>query len=62
MEDIRKLLRHLCSQCENEVIEFKEAKRNFDSANLRKYFSALSNEANLRGLEFGKRKFRTTEV
>ena len=53
MEDIRKLLRHLCSQCENEVIEFKEAKRNFDSANLRKYFSALSNEANLRGLEFG---------
>ena len=32
---------------ETEHIEFKEAKRSFDSDELGKYFSALSNEANL---------------
>ena len=32
-----------------EWIEFKEAKTNFDSDDLGKYFSALSNEANLHG-------------
>src|SRR3990172_2757761 len=34
---------------ETEVFEFKEAKNNFDSSRLGKYFSALSNEANLKG-------------
>lgn len=34
---------------ENEVVEFKEAKNTFDSKKLGKYFSALSNEANLKG-------------
>lgn len=34
---------------ETEVVEFKEAGNNFDSTKLGKYFSALSNEANLRG-------------
>ena len=33
---------------ENECIEFKEAKNNFDFEELGKYFSALSNEANLK--------------
>ena len=37
---------------ENEVVEFKRAENNFDIDDLGKYFSALSNEANLRGLEF----------
>lgn len=32
---------------ENEVVEFKEAKTSYDSEKLGKYFSALSNEANL---------------
>ncbi|MGH2643731.1 MAG: RNA-binding domain-containing protein [Chitinophagaceae bacterium] len=32
---------------ENEVVEFKEAKKGFDFEKLGKYFSALSNEANL---------------
>lgn len=32
---------------ENEVVEFKEAKRQYDFGKLGKYFSALSNEANL---------------
>ncbi len=35
---------------ETEVVEFKEASRTFDFNRLGKYFSALSNEANLSGL------------
>lgn len=35
--------------CENEVLEFKKAGRDFDFTKLGKYFSALSNEANLQG-------------
>lgn len=34
---------------ENEVLEFKEAKNDYDFNKLGKYFSALSNEANLKG-------------
>jgi ATP-dependent DNA helicase RecG len=34
---------------ENEVVEFKEARNGFDFTKLGKYFSALSNEANLKG-------------
>ncbi len=34
---------------ETEVVEFKEAKNNYDFGKLGKYFSALANEANLKG-------------
>ena len=34
---------------ETEIVEFKEAKTNFDFSKLGKYFSALCNEANLKG-------------
>jgi ATP-dependent DNA helicase RecG len=34
---------------ETEVVEFKEAKNGYDSGKLGKYFSALANEANLKG-------------
>ena len=37
---------------ENEVVEFKKAENNFDFDDLGKYFSALSNEANLRDKVF----------
>ncbi len=47
--DVRKQLDHLLSQPgENEVVEFKEAKQQYDFNKLGKYFSALSNEANLK--------------
>ena len=36
---------------ESEVVEFKEAKSNYSFNDIGKYFSALSNEANLRGLQ-----------
>ncbi len=50
MIDVEKILDDLLSQSlENEVLEFKEAKRQYDFKKLGKYFSALSNEANLMG-------------
>lgn len=43
------LLDHLRDlDAENEVVEFKEAKQDYDFRKLGKYFSALSNEANLK--------------
>jgi len=47
LKNILEQLRNLTA--ETEVLEFKEAKRNYDFAKLGKYFSALSNEANLKG-------------
>ena len=46
------IFKSLISHKENEVVEFKKAENNFDFDDLGKYFSALSNEANLRGLPF----------
>jgi ATP-dependent DNA helicase RecG len=46
-----KLNEILSLPCENEVVEFKEAKNGFDLNKLGKYFSALSNEANLNKVE-----------
>jgi ATP-dependent DNA helicase RecG len=43
LEEFRRL------PAETEVFEFKEARNNYDSNKLGKYFSALSNEANLKG-------------
>ena len=47
------VLFHSLVRCsESEVVEFKRAENNYDFDDLGKYFSALSNEANLRGLGF----------
>lgn len=47
-QQIQLILEDLLSlSSETEVVEFKEAKNNFDFKDLGKYFSALSNEANL---------------
>ena len=43
---------NLTQHKENEVVEFKKAENSFDFDDLGKYFSALSNEANLRKLDF----------
>lgn len=48
MTDLNTLLQ---INCENELLEFKEARRNYDADKLGKYFSALSNEANLKNKE-----------
>jgi len=46
LDNLRKL------PAETEIVEFKEAKNNFDFSDLGKYFSALSNEANLKNKKF----------
>ena len=49
-QELQDKLNHLRGlPSETEVFEFKEAKEDFDSRKLGKYFSALSNEANLKG-------------
>jgi ATP-dependent DNA helicase RecG len=46
--ELNNILNHLLSlPGETEVVEFKEAKEGFDFGKIGKYFSALSNEANL---------------
>lgn len=51
-EDINKIFKKLIEMpSETEFLEFKEAKEKFDYNDLGKYFSALSNEANLQGKE-----------
>jgi ATP-dependent DNA helicase RecG len=48
--DMETTLDHLLMlPAENEVVEFKEAKSSYDFNKLGKYFSALCNEANLKG-------------
>jgi ATP-dependent DNA helicase RecG len=44
-------LNELRKSDENEIVEFKEAKNGYDFGKLGKYFSALSNEANLKNVE-----------
>jgi len=47
--EIQTILNQLRSQgIENEVVEFKEAKNQYDFSKIGKYFSALCNEANLK--------------
>ncbi|PLX20797.1 transcriptional regulator [Candidatus Parcubacteria bacterium] len=49
MDINKKLQQFLVANNESEILEYKEAKEQFDSNKLGKYFSALSNEANLMG-------------
>lgn len=53
MEDFFEIFNRLWQHQENEVAEFKTASESYDFDDLGKYFSALSNEANLRGFTAG---------
>lgn len=48
---LKEKINGLIDSFENEVVEFKEARSSFSFNDIGKYFSALSNEANLRGLQ-----------
>lgn len=52
-DELRTQLQVLLSRWEHECVEFKEANDNFSTQDIGKYFSALSNEANLRGCDSG---------
>jgi ATP-dependent DNA helicase RecG len=50
--ELKEILRRLLSlPAEIETVEFKKASNGFNDAELGQYFSALSNEANLKGLD-----------
>jgi ATP-dependent DNA helicase RecG len=48
---LNQLLTELIAAWENEVVEFKQAGNDYSTDEIGKYFSALANEANLRGVE-----------
>ncbi|MBR6930329.1 MAG: putative DNA binding domain-containing protein [Bacteroidales bacterium] len=52
MRDYKAIFQRLVTNVEHEVIEFKTAENQYDRDKLGKYFSALSNEANLRDVTF----------
>jgi ATP-dependent DNA helicase RecG len=45
------LLNELIATWESEVVEFKQAGHDYDTDKIGEYFSALANEANLRGVD-----------
>ena len=49
--DLQITLDNLIATWENEVVEFKQAGDGFSTSDIGKYFSALSNEANIHGIE-----------
>lgn len=51
--DLIATLNSLIENWETEVVEFKEANRDYDKDKIGQYFSAISNEANLMGLQYG---------
>ena len=52
-EELKALLAQLIAGWENEVVEFKNVGDSYSTSDIGKYFSALSNEANLRNQECG---------
>ena len=50
-DQLKEKLSQMIESFESEIIEFKEARTNYSFNDIGKYFSALSNEANLRGLQ-----------
>ena len=52
MKDYKAIFQRLITNVEYEVVEFKTAENQYDRDKLGKYFSALSNEANLRDVDF----------
>ena len=50
--NIKEIFYRLRYHYEDEVVEFKKAENSFSFDDLGKYFSALSNEANLRDKDF----------
>ncbi len=51
--DLIATLNSLIMNWETEVVEFKEANKDYDKDKIGQYFSAISNEANLKGLQYG---------
>lgn len=55
------ILENLMARWEYEIVEFKEAKSHYDTDKIGRYFSAMSNEANLRQQQYGWLVFGVSE-
>ncbi|MCD7893233.1 MAG: ATP-binding protein [Erysipelotrichaceae bacterium] len=55
------ILNELINRWENEIVEFKEAKGQYDTNKAGQYFSAISNEANLKRQQYGWLVFGVSE-
>ena len=51
-KEYKQIFEMLLTQAEDEVVEFKTAENQFDRDKMGRYFSALSNEANLHDKDF----------
>jgi ATP-dependent DNA helicase RecG len=51
--ELLQTLHGLIRNWEHEVVEFKQATNDYDQDKIGQYFSAISNEANLKGLQHG---------
>lgn len=51
--ELLQVLQGLMENWENEIVEFKEANNDYDRNKIGQYVSAISNEANLKGQQFG---------
>lgn len=51
--DYYEILQDLMERWEYEIVEFKEAKGGYNEDKIGRYFSAISNEANLKQQQFG---------
>ena len=52
-EELLIVLKNLIKRFEYELVEFKEATNDYDKNKIGQYFSAISNEANLKGQQYG---------
>ncbi len=52
-DELCTILNSLILNWESEVVEFKEAGKDYDKNKIGQYFSAISNESNLKGLQHG---------
>lgn len=52
-KELCEILYDLISHWETEVVEFKEARNDYDKNKIGQYFSAISNESNLKSLQHG---------
>lgn len=52
-DEYYEILEMLMERWEYEIVEFKEAKGGYDTDKIGRYFSAISNEANLRQQQYG---------
>lgn len=53
IDELYQTLKDLMENWENEIVEFKEAKGEYNLDKLGSYFSAISNEANFRNRQYG---------